>query len=118
LERTEVSLFRLFNSGKTYAEIAQITGLTVDQVRTQAKHHGIRRHDKSLTRAEQSFALPHIDYKLVSLRDLFSKCPNCGGTVNLDGHAMISYCEGACGQEWTIDGRPIPREEWLKLVMV
>jgi hypothetical protein len=110
-------MLRLFESGKTYSEIAKATGLTLTQVASSIKKMGLGRQLTHVT-GEKSFPMPNTDFKPVPLKEIFSRCPNCGGTVNLDGHAMISFCEGACGQEWRIDGTPIPREEWLRLVMV
>lgn len=114
METAQGTLQDLLSSGKRYREISELTGLTVEQIKYAARKAGLRKKHEGYK--GNPLEMPNLVYTPVPLREPLVRCPMCQGTVNFDGHSMISYCEGACGQEWRLNGTPIPREEWLRLV--
>lgn len=43
--------------------------------------------------------------KIPGLKELFTPCPICGGTIDVDLRCYI-FCH-SCRQEWTLIGEPI-----------
>ena len=43
------------------------------------------------------------------LKELFTPCPVCGGTVDIDLRGHV-YCH-SCQQEWTLVGKPIAEDD-------
>jgi uncharacterized Zn finger protein (UPF0148 family) len=52
--------------------------------------------------------------KIPSLKELFTPCPICGGTINMDSDGIV-YCE-SCKQSWNIFGEPLEDDKWIDIV--